>query len=374
MRPMSRRAAAAAGAALAAAAVLFALFRWRGTAVEAWTVSRTTVRPVVAAAGEILPPESVRVFPRVIGRVEKVLVHPGDRVRPGDPILELDRAAYADEARKAQAAFERASGDAGRAAASVESAALESARSLARGKLASREYLAAARLDLRNAERAKEAASASLGAARTRLAGAREALARTRVEAPAAGEIAAIRARSGETVSENEPVAEIADPGALRAAVDVPASAAAVLATGAPARVTAGGVEAPGVIRGIAPSNKSGGSPYDTVMIALVSAPAALRPGMTARARLEGTPRAGVLAAPLGAIVRPADPGAEPSVWVISGGRAHRRTVAVASAGDRLVEIASGLREGETIAGGPAAAVRRLREGERVRVAGRVGE
>lgn len=373
---MTKKAAIAAAALAAAAAMLLAVLRWRGTAVEAWRVSRTTVRPVVAAAGEIRPPESVPVFPRVIGRVAKVLVREGDRVRAGDSLFELDGKAYAAQAAQARSAAALAEENARRAEESIEAASrkLDAARGLVGKRLASREYLAAARLDVEKAVRERDSAAAALADARARLASAREALARTRVDAPVSGNVVDLRVRTGETVRENEAVAAIADPGALRAVVEAPAGAAGAIAPGMPARVTAAGVTAAGAVREVAAPNKSGGSTYLTVMIALSSAPAALRPGMPARARIEGEPRPGVLAVPLSALVRPSGAAPGAFVWTIAGARVRRRAIAVAAAGDRLAEVASGLREGETIVGGPASAVARLEEGDHVRIETRKGE
>ncbi|HET9794182.1 MAG TPA: biotin/lipoyl-binding protein, partial [Thermoanaerobaculia bacterium] len=90
---LARRGGAAAIAAAAAAAIAFML-RARVPAVEAWRVARTTVSPVAVGRGTILPPAAVTVFPRVIGRVARVLVTPGGTVRSGDPLIELDGAAY----------------------------------------------------------------------------------------------------------------------------------------------------------------------------------------------------------------------------------------------------------------------------------------
>jgi multidrug efflux pump subunit AcrA (membrane-fusion protein) len=180
--PIARHAAGAAIAAAAAAAILL-LFRARVPVVEPWRVERTTVQPVPAGRGTILPPEPVAVFPEVIGRVVKVLVAVGDRVRPGDPLVELDGKAYAAQVDEARAAVAHAEREAQRAAEAVDAAArrLSQARGLAGKKIASPEYLQSVKLEAQGAAREQEAASAALDAARSKLASARETLARTRV-------------------------------------------------------------------------------------------------------------------------------------------------------------------------------------------------
>ena len=360
----------AAAMAAAAAAVVGIALLVRAPAVTAWRVVPATVRPVALGRGTVLPPARLEAFPQVIGRVAKVFVREGDTVRGGDPLVELDGAPYAAQLEEARAALARAEEDAGRASAAADAATrkLQRARGLAGKRIASREYLAAAALDVEKAQGEQERAVAALGAARARFSAARDSLARTRVVAPAGGRVAEVRVRAGQTVSEGSAVAEIAEPFA-RVSVEVRGRDAEGIAAGAPARVQAGRSEAPGVVRSVAPANKTGGSPYVTVMIALATPTADLAPGRPARARIEGTPRADVLAVPLAALAG-ARRGTGAAVWALDAERVHRRTVETGAAGESLVEVRSGLRAGETIVGGPASVVRRLEEGERVRVKG----
>jgi hypothetical protein len=105
------------------------------------------------------------------------------------------------------------------------------------------------------------------------------------------------------------------------------------------------------------------------MMIALRTPPGDFAPGKAARARIEGPPRPGVLAVPLGALAAPRRAPAA-VVWTLERDRVRRRPIETGAVGDRLVEVRSGLREGETIVGGPAGVVRRLVDGDRVRVKG----
>jgi len=368
--------AVAAGAiAAAVAAMIFFVLRARVPAVDSWRVERLPLRPVAFGRGTILPAERIPVFPRVIGRVVRVLAAVGTTVRAGDPLIELDGAAYTAQVREASASVARAEKEAETAAEAVDSAArkLSRARGLAGRKIASPEYLQAVKLEAEAAGREQQTASAALGVARSRLAAARDALARTRVAAPASGTVEALSVRPGETVAESNIVAEIADVTAPLASVEVPRRSAAVVAPGSTAKVSAEGAAAAGVVRSVE-ANKTPDSPYVTVMIALSSAPAAVRPGMAAQAKIEGAPRKDVLAVPVGALaVRPSG-GARDTVWALSDGRAVRRPVEIGAVGERFAEVASGLREGETIAVGPAGVLLRLEDGERVRIAAGKGD
>jgi RND family efflux transporter MFP subunit len=374
--PFVRRLAAASAIAAAAAATIFLVLRARIPAVEPWRVERITLRPVVAGRGTILPPERIPVFPAVIGRVARVLVAVGTTVRAGDPLIELDGTAYAAQVDEARASAALAEKEAERAAETADAAArkLARARGLAGRKIASPEYLQAVKLEVEAAGRDQRSAAAALGVARSKLAAARDALARTRVAAPASGTVEAVHVRPGETVAESTAVAEIADATAPLASVEVlRRSAAGVVVPGAAATVTAGGAAAAGTVRRVE-ANKTSDSPYVTVMIALSSAPAAVRPGVPAEARIEGAPKKDVLAVPVGALaVRPRG-AVRDTVWTLTGDRAHRREVEIGAVGERSAEIVSGLREGETIVAGPAAVLRRLEDGARVRIGTGKGE
>jgi multidrug efflux pump subunit AcrA (membrane-fusion protein) len=95
---------------------------------------------------------------------------------------------------------------------------------------------------------------------------------------------------------------------------------------------------------------------------------------MAAQARIEGAPRPDVIAVPVDALEIRTKGGARDAVWVLSEARAVRRPVEIGAVGEHLAEISSGLREGETIAAGPARVLLRLDDGERVRIASRRGE
>ncbi len=373
--PLARRVVAAAAIAAAAAGTVLLVRRAGAPAVESWRVERTTLLPIAAGRGTILPAERVPAFPRVIGRVAKILVAVGETVRSGDPLIELDGSAYAAQVDDARAAVARAERDAERAASAVDAAArkLARARGLAGKNIASPDYLQAAKLEAEAARREEQAASAALDVARSRLATARDALARTRVAAPASGAVVAVHVRPGETVAESKAVAEIADAAAPLASVEIPLRPAAAVAPGAAASVTAGGVAAAGTVRRVE-ANKTADSPYVTVMIALSSVPGGVRPGMAAQARIEGAPKGDVLTVPVGALAEPPNGSGRGTVWVLSGSRVRRRPVEIGLVGARFAEIVAGLRQGETIAAGPAPALLRLEDGERVRIATGRGE
>jgi len=91
-----------------AAAAIIVAWWLRKPRVEEAPVARRTVHPVISGRGTIRPSDQVDAFPRVIGRVSRVLVNVGQRVRKEQTIAELDGASYAIQVEEASAAVERA--------------------------------------------------------------------------------------------------------------------------------------------------------------------------------------------------------------------------------------------------------------------------
>lgn len=361
-----------------ALAVAVVAVRVRGPRVEVGEASRRTIVPAVSGSGRIVLPGRVDVAARVIGRVAKIGVAVGDRVRRGEVVAELDGTSYATQAREAGAAAARAAEESSRSASALEAAARKFDRALTfeGRRLASNEFLQASRLDVERARAAHDAASAALASARKQLASAREALARTRIVATLDGEVAAVRVKAGETVTERTPIVSVTDHGVSIAAVEVRADAAGAVVPGEIATVLPGGAKAAlrGEVREVRAPNKSGDSAYVTVMIAVGPTDSDLRPGAYVRVRIEGRAKPGALAVPLSSLVPPGRTRRRRAgVFIPDGGRARWREVVVGVRGDRFAEIVAGLREGEMIVVGPAGAIARLADGDRIR-AGRKEE
>jgi RND family efflux transporter MFP subunit len=358
---------AALGVAAALAAAIFFLFL-RAPGVEVVRVERRDLVPVVRGSGEILPPARVGVHPAVMGKILRVGVAEGQAVRAGDLLAELDGAPYADQAARAQTAVEASAREARAAESSVVAAERKLARAgdLSKKQIASADYLAAARIDLAKARQAQAGAAAALAEARTRLAVAREAMSRTRVAAPISGRVAGLRARPGQTVAEGAEIASIEEVGVFRARILVRAEEGRLVAAGDRASLTSSGSGRPfsGAVLSVAAPNKSGDSAYWTVMIA-IPAPVELRSGTPVRARIESAPLRGVLAVPVAALM-PSAAVRRAEVFAVVSERARRRAVEVGARGERDAEILSGLAEGDPIVGGPARAVSRLADGDRI--------
>jgi len=71
-------------------------------------VARGRIERVVVATGTIEPEHEVEVRPRIPGIVEAIRVHEGDLVRPGQPLVEIERSLLTSQAQEAEAGLRSA--------------------------------------------------------------------------------------------------------------------------------------------------------------------------------------------------------------------------------------------------------------------------
>jgi HlyD family secretion protein len=67
-------------------------------------VERGRIERIVVATGTIEPVKEVEVRPRIAGIIEKIYVDDGDTVKPGQPLVDIERDLLASQAREAEAA------------------------------------------------------------------------------------------------------------------------------------------------------------------------------------------------------------------------------------------------------------------------------
>jgi RND family efflux transporter MFP subunit len=156
--------------------------------------------PVLSGAGYVVSADRyISIGVRVAGRIDRYLVEEGDRVRAGDPLVQLD-------AREYRSAVERASANLALAEAEAKLARQRHARAAAlhREGIVSQEEL-----DVRRAE--AETATARVGTTKADLDATRVALEYTTLHAP----------RSGVILAKLKEVGEIAVPGGFSGSGDL---------------------------------------------------------------------------------------------------------------------------------------------------------
>ncbi|HEV8629264.1 MAG TPA: HlyD family efflux transporter periplasmic adaptor subunit [Thermoanaerobaculia bacterium] len=381
-----RRAGGLAVPLLAVAALLAFLPAWLRPSlarerVRIARVTRGTVEGSFTAAGRVVPAFEKVLSSPVEARVLRLLKRPGDRVAPGEPLIELDlgqlrlegdrlaeqaeqkrneiereRVRLADQLaglgdqreaarldhqlasfRLEQSRRLRAEGlvaeDALREAEVAESKArLEEARLLRAAGTARRQGAAALRtleLDAHGLEqqRAQAARELDLGTAR----------------ADRAGVVTWLPAQEGATVGRGAPVARLADLSTFGVEGTVSDVHASALRPGLPVRVTAGDATLEGTVQTVDPTIEEGVVRF-RVALGTPSSPL-LRNNLRVDVDVITDRRRGVLRLPRGAALQ----GGRQPLFVVDGGRARRRTVELGISGPDGWEVLAGLDEGEEV-------------------------
>lgn len=311
------------------------------TSVPTARVTRTTVTATVSASGSVESAKTRSLSFGVSGTVAKIYVKPGDKVRKGQVLARLDDAAAKENLDAAAAALEAAR-DAGTDTASGYA-----------------QYVSA-RNTYREAQRA---------------------LAATVLKAPFAGTVTAVNGTVGGSASGNSSAGssgsagsagssrgggaagggqgsasgaggfiELADTGKLQIVGDFTEADVTRLKVGRPATFTFDalpGVTARGKVTLIDPVARTGDNVVRyAVTIAMTEVPDAVRLGQTATVQVVVDEAEDVLAVPASAVTTA---GGQSTVTVVENGAQVRRRVEVGVRGDTLVEITSGLREGEEV-------------------------
>ena len=331
-------------------------------AVEVARVERHDLTSRVRATGILVPGAYTNVLGQGYGRVTQILVHEGERVEPGDTLLQVDpvQAASAVHADQAAVAGDEAALRAGgaairgaRAKVAGSQADLAKARfnwehgqKLYQAEVISRQSvegyrsaydgavaaLAAARAQLAEAVAEESSASGKLSVARAQLAYDTDILQKTTYRAPIAGTVTNIAARVGQDVIPGVPDASgaylmtIANMHGAVARVDVDENNILYLRIGQPATLSidafpgvtfAGRVSQVGAMgilsqTGQTTTQNTGSSATSQatdyrVDISFDDPPPDLLPGMTVSSRIETANRKNVVAVPFEALVlRPA--------------------------------------------------------------------
>jgi HlyD family secretion protein len=377
-------------AALAAFFVLpMALRLAQGTppkAVEVQLAGARELKPLVVASGSVAYGHEVNVSSEIIGRVDSILVAPGQRVAAGQPLMALAHATNQAQVDQAAGLVQQSDALLASKRRSLEfaQATLDSYRPLLAVGMVERlkfeqleRDVGIARADLRSAEKGVGIASAQYRTAMSELS-------KTVIRSPLDGVVLGIPTKPGEVAVPSSislpgsVLLTVADTARTLAEVDVSEADIVKVAVGDAGRVFVVGargrpVPARVVDVGLTPRTTAGARVYP-VRLDLLEA-AAIRSGMSCRVEIavRGAPVA--VAVPQEAVLSDASQvrGREVArrhVFVVADGRARRREVSTGASDDEFVEIAAGLHPGDRVVTGPANVLRLLREDDAVAAPG----
>lgn len=317
------------------------------TGLELATVSPGLLPEAEAFVGTVESPDRGVLSARVDGRVTRILVREGDRVKAGTLLLTIqdntagDRLAEAEGARKSTAAR-------------VELAEKTFARYR---RLFAEEAVTPQEMDRVSAE--LEMARQGLASATAAVDAARTALSYTRVSAPYEARVVQQAIEEGSTVMPGTPLLILDRQGVWRVRARLPESHFDRTTVGENfnVEIPALGRTFPGKVAAILPAADPQSRSFE-VKIALEEAEG-LSSGMFARVATAGAGRSAILA-PASALVQR---GQLTGVYVVENGILRYRLVRTGRKVGDQVEILSGLSSGETIV---AAGTERARNGARV--------
>lgn len=302
----------------------------RGSLIQDLSVSGNVAAP---------PNQDAKVAAQVPGRIARVLVTEGDRVRAGQELAQLEGAQFQDQVRQAEAAVAQAK-------ANVDNAKLAAQRNedlLARG-IAARKEVEDARTQLAVNEGALKSADAALSAARTQFS-------RTVMMAPFAGTVVKRFLGVGEQTdgTSAQPVFEIANIDTLELMGTVPASRLGEIRTGDAFEIQTTSVpdqkftaKVVSVLPAVDPATNNG-----TVRIHIDNPNHLMKFGMYISVELPLKQKGTSLIVPIQAVYP--DESGEPHVYKVTGDNAESVAVKLGVQSKTDVEILEGVQEGDTI-------------------------
>lgn len=322
--------------------------------VRAEQVGREAATHLARYSGVVRARYETELAFRVGGRVQSRLVEVGASVKAGQAIASLDPDDYALAARAAQAQLTAAEAEASLAQADWQRYT----------ELRAQNFISQAELERRRTT--AEAAQARVRQLRAEAGRQGNQQAYTRLTAPHAGLVTAIRFEAGQVVAAGQPVAVLARTGEREVHIDVPENALDELRQAKTLNVrlwSSPDTVYPGRLRELSPMADAASRTY-AARIGLVQPGAAVRLGQTATVEIENAD-APELSVAQTALFRV---NGQPQVWVVdrATGKVAARAIQLGDLNGERAAVRSGLQAGEWVV---TAGVHKIAPGQQVRLA-----
>lgn len=308
--------------------------------VKVLPAARQTIRETLSYTGMVEAGRKINITPETGGKVVRILVEEGQRVAQDQLLAELDTSAIELQLKQVEAALAVARANLANTSKNKE----RMDRLLAEKAVSDTQY--------EQVKLADDAARAQVDQAQAVVNLARHGLNVSRMRAPFAGLVASKNSQVGDVVNPmmggfgaSGSVLTLVDDSRIKVVVEVSPGDMSRLAKGRPAliRVTNGEtVEAPGTVS-VVNLTADPMSKKFRVEVAAANPGLRLRPGTFGTVAFEIGLRENVLAVPLGAVVE------DKYVFIAAGGKAVRREVKLGLRSGEMVEILSGLIEGDRV-------------------------
>jgi HlyD family secretion protein len=355
---------------------------------------------VISATGEVKPKKNIEISAQVPGRIIKIGVKEGDEVKAGDFLLGLDSTQYEAYTERDRAFIQSTKAELIQAEARMKRDAnfLNSQKKLFDEGLISQDQMENAKVQAETSAAQFKSTQFQIQQAEASLKSTMDSLSKTVYTSPIDGIITSLRVEEGEIAligTMNNPgtvLMTIADLSVMEVEVEVDETDVVGLELGQSAAVKVDAfpeIVFPGRVTEIGSSalQKLSSATSSTqeakdfkVTITLENPPRKLKPGLSASADITTAEKKGVLAIPIAALVLREKEGAaaaaaaaaktkseEEGVYLVEAGRAKFALVQKGITGEMLVEIGSGLKEGQEIVSGPYSALRLIKDGTLVK-------
>ncbi len=349
-------------------------------------VKRQDLTSITSASGEVKPKKNVNISAHVPGRIIKIGVEEGERVKAGDFLLKLDSTQYEANADRDRALIHSFKAELIRAEAQLkkDESFYKRQEKLYEEKLISKEQLEAAKAQYDISRAQYQATTYQIDQAQASLLSTMDNLSKTVYNSPIEGIITSLRVEEGEVAmigTMNNPgtiLMTIADLSVMEVEVEVDETDVIGVGIGQQAEVK---VDAfpdqtiKGKVTEIGSSalqktTSSQESRDFKVIITLENPPDNLKPGLSASADIITAEKKDVLAVPISALVlrekdkeeKKKKDEQEEGIYVVEDNRVKFYPVKKGIMGEMMIEITSGLEEGQEIVVGPYSALRSLKD------------
>jgi len=373
--------------------------REKSVKVTAEKVKRHDLTAVISASGEIKPKKNVNISAHVPGRIVKIGVIEGQEVKAGDFLLKLDSTQYEANADRDRAMIQSYRSELIKAEASLKRSQSDYDRQkkLFDNQLISKDLLEQAKAQLDIAQATYKSITYQIEQGQASLKSTLDNLGKTEYASPIDGIITSLRVEEGEVAmigTMNNPgtvLMTIADLSVMEVEVEVDETdvvgvqmdqEADIRVDAFPNQVFKGKVTEIGssALQKLTASASTQESKDFKVVITLDNPSKQIKPGLSASADIITAEKKNVLAVSISAlVVREKKPeGAAPSekdrkaseeegLYAIENGRAKFVAVKKGIMGELMIEIVSGINEGQEIVAGPYDALRQLKDGTLVK-------
>lgn len=308
------------------------------TPSEVEVIAPQRLERTVRVTGSLRPLRQVQLSAQVSGPVTAVTGRPGDAVKTGDTLVQIDVRNL-----ELTLAQQQASADAARAQLDLARSKLNRSIALADRSLTSESELEASKASVDNL-------AASLAASEAQVAAAKVAIENARILAPFDGVIAARSVEPGQVVGGGTPLMTLVDMSVLEMEAFASIVDSDQIAVGQKVALTIDGqtaATAEAEVSRIAPVGTQNTRQLP-VYLTLTNHDGKLRGGMFAIGRIVVGEQKDAIAVPVSALRRDSE---GDFVLKVVEGKAVRQAIAIGSRwdGGRVLEIASGLAQGDTV-------------------------